>query len=165
MKTAEKTAVATSFLVTSLLGVSFVYSFWASSSLAMAWQRSGLFVVAIAGVHFLGFVLYTNQAPSVATNPVLTQSGTEEETSKLTLLPFLPAILIQQISVLVLAALLLDGGMSFHRSCLGVIGHWTCIAAILIGRRNCATRIDEFIMKWGFIPLTMLIGVLDDAFH
>jgi hypothetical protein len=162
MEGRAKTALCCSFLLTSLCGVWFVYSYWVFTSSTAALERAGVFVIAIAAVYFLGFQLYANQTFDVPENE---DAAPVDERAQLQLRPFLPAILFQQIPILFLSALRLDGGMSFHRGCQGALGHWLCIAIIMIGRRNCATRIDELIVKWGFVPLMMLIGGLDDAIH
>ena len=61
-----KSAVASSFLVTSLLGVSFIYSFWAVTDSVAAVQRSAAFVMAMVLLHVVGCCAYLTQKPQTA---------------------------------------------------------------------------------------------------
>lgn len=75
------TALLLSFVTTTLLGAGFVYSFWSTTNVDLAVQRSILFIVAMAIVHVAGHAVYARQIPllcdsaSSAPPPSLRQIG------------------------------------------------------------------------------------------
>jgi hypothetical protein len=62
--------------------------------------------------------------------------------------------------VLVLAALILDGGHVFCLCAAGAIASWVCNLVILLRRPQHPTNFDRALVKYGFWPATMLVSVL-----
>ena len=66
MNTTAKTAVATSFLVTTLLGVYFIYSIRAATDSVAAIRSSVVFAMAMVLLHVVGCCAYLTQKPQTA---------------------------------------------------------------------------------------------------
>jgi hypothetical protein len=64
-----------------------------------------------------------------------------------------------QICILLLAALVLDGGDVLNFMLIAATAYWSAVAIIMIRRNGNATWIDQFLLKWGF-PLTILLTAL-----
>ena len=150
-----KWQLVASFIFCTACGVLFIYTHWAEYRVSVAVGRSAFFVLVLAAVHLGGFALYARQFQS-ATAPVDSpvEPVAEEESSA-----FLRVVLLQQIPLLFLTSLLLDGGGTFRGYCVGAIAHWAVIGMILIRRRR--TRIDMLIVRWGFIPMVLLTGLIE----
>jgi hypothetical protein len=67
---------------------------------------------------------------------------------------------ILQIIFLFLTALMLDGGNLFRVCGIAVIAHWLIGGWILATRQSAATRLDRWIIRYGFPPLIVLVGAL-----
>ena len=156
MKVYARPALIVSFLVASVLGASFVFAYWAAQGIPLAATRSVLFVFIMACVHLAGYLLYIRQfgdgAPSLNLAP--------STTSRVTLRPFLNLVLIQQVPVLLLTALMLDGGRLFQRCTFAALTHWVAIALIVGRRSSNPSSIDDFIVRWGYFPLAILFFFL-----
>lgn len=140
--------------VVTSLGVLFIYNHWSGSNPSIAYSRSILFALIAAILHVVGFALYARQFAVTAAGPPAPLHAEDQPR-----LEFLRVVLLQQIPLLALTALLLDGGHVFRSYCVGAIAHWSLIAIILLGRRPL-TRLDVFLIRWGFIPLVMLAVAL-----
>ena len=144
--------IIVSFVVTSILGASFVFAFWADQSIAIRATRSALFVVILACVNLAGYLLYVRQFADGASTPELAPSTS----SGVSLQPFLKLVLIQQLPLLLLTAQMLDGGRLFQRCLFAALAHWVAIALIMDRRSSNPSSIDVFMVRWGFFPLATL---------
>ena len=75
---------------------------------------------------------------------------------------------IQQVPLLVLGALILDGGQIFRLIAIATTAFWVMALLILFRRFGRATNSDILLVKWGIWPLlliTCLLGVAYSAFH
>jgi hypothetical protein len=142
------------FIFCAVCGALFIYTHWGEDNLSLAVGRTALFVLVLAAVHLGGFALYARQFQS-ATAPVAPPTRTVAEDGSPA---FLRVVLIQQIPILVLASLMLDGGGTFRRYCVVAIAHWAVIGVVLMRRRR--TRIDMVIVRWGFFPIAILVGLM-----
>lgn len=142
----------TSFFICSGLGTGYLFFVWSETSLATAGLRSGLFVTVMAFVHLIGYRIYLGQSASTITHPV------QQRLQRLK--PHRQAILAQQLPVLLLAALLLDGGQGFRVCLTACVAHWLIIALVLTRPRQLLGRLDHGLMRWGFFPcLAIAIGI------
>ncbi len=144
MTSRERLALAVSFGITSILGVSFLCGFWLHQGLVIhAVVRSILFVAVMGVVHLAGARLYVAQQlrgavpghfvvfaapwPPVAETPAVAHS-----LSRAILIA-----LVQQAALLILSAMILDIGFGVFRGCLTAVGgHWVAILAVLSRRRR-----------------------------
>lgn len=132
-----------SYSVCSLAGVAFLMTFWLSTDITTAMTRSTLFVTSMAIVHLIGYRLYVTQDSSKMVSRNVNFSYVR---------PHVSMIALTQLSCLLLAAMLLDGGRGFRVCVAAIFAHWLAIA--FISSRDCSelTRMDAFLMKWGFFP-------------
>jgi len=149
-----KWQLAASFIFCTACGVLFIYTHWSEVSISLAIGRSALFVLVLATVHLGGFALYTRQFQSASAQVKAPAEPAVNDGTP----AFLRVVLLQQIPLLFLSSLLLDGGGAFRGYCVGAIAHWAVIGIILIRRRR--TRIDMIIVRWGFIPIVILTGLI-----
>ena len=68
--------------------------------------------------------------------------------------------LVQQLIVLGFASLILDGGTMFQVFSYAAVAHWTCMAIILMRRRNRLTPIDKLVIRVGFLVACAVSVVL-----
>lgn len=162
----QKTALATSFTLTSASGCGFVYSHWSSAgAVATGFGLAIAFVTIMASVHAIGFLLYEKQNQA-ETAPVF-RSPTEITLPRIagSCREAIKAAVVQQLIFLILTALLLDGGRSFRACSITAIVHWIMIAIILVCRPVHPTQIDNLLIKYGFLPLALLIGQMAPFVH
>jgi hypothetical protein len=159
MTAIQKTALVTSFVLTSAVGCAFVYLYWsAEGAAAIGIGRAVAFVAIMACVHAIGYLLYQQQSQA-ATSPefdlsVQVSMPTFAESYR----EAIKVAVLQQIIFLVLSALLLDGGQTFRVCCITAIVHWVCIAMILVRRPVHPTRLDILLIKYGFPSLAFVVG-------
>jgi len=143
--------LCTSFVVFSCLGTGYLYAVWSGTDLPIAGLRSALFVAVMAVVHLIGFRMYMRQSASAATHPL--------QQSLQSLKPHRDAILAQQLPVLLLAALLLDGGLGLQVCLIACVAHWLIIALILTRTAPQLEWLDRGLIRWGFFAcLAIAIG-------
>jgi hypothetical protein len=146
-------AISASFVVISLLGAGFVFSYWASESVAGAAGRSILFIVIMASVHLAGYLLYVEQTLPMRAEAIPPSRASFEFSPN-----YWPAIkdaIVLQLLFGVPSALLLDGGRVFGFFKVALIGHISGILMI-IGRRPISpTKADILFIRWG-VPVVML---------
>jgi hypothetical protein len=152
-------AIAVSFVAISLLGAGFIYSYWASESVAGAAGRSILFVVIMASVHIAGYLLYVEQ-----TIPLRSETVSPPVRASFEFAPqYWPAIkdaIILQLVFGFFTALMLDGGRSFEFFKVAFVGHWIGILMI-VGRRPISpTKVDILFIRWGLLLLLLTMGVI-----
>jgi ABC-type uncharacterized transport system permease subunit len=74
---------------------------------------------------------------------------------------------VQQGFVLILAALILDGGVTLRFCAAAAIASWVCALVIILRRPQQPTNFDLAIIRYGFglaLPLVLAIGFLVDRF-
>jgi hypothetical protein len=86
----------------------------------------------------------------------LTRSDAKDDTRSVSLL--FP--LVQQLVVLGMASLILDGGMIMQIFSYAALAHWVCVAIILIRRRRQLTPIDKIVIRVGFLVACAISVVL-----
>lgn len=71
--------------------------------------------------------------------------------------------LAQQAPLVLLASLILDGGRMLRIAVLATVAAWIANALILLRRRDCLSRVDALVVKygvWAFLPLVPLLASL-----
>ena len=68
--------------------------------------------------------------------------------------------MVQQLVVLVIASLVLDGGMIFQVFSYAALAYWVCVGIILIRRRRHLTPIDKIVIRVGFLMACAISVVL-----
>ena len=61
--------------------------------------------------------------------------------------------LVQQITILLLSAGVLDGGDMFSICLIPFLAFWTCVFLIRLRRPETPSRFDLLFIKWSYIPL------------
>jgi len=144
--------LGTSFCAFSCLGTGYLYAVWSDQGVPIAVLRSALFVAVMAAVHLVGFRMYMRQFAPAGTHPL--RQGLPG------LKPHREAILAQQLPVLLLAALLLDGGLGLRVCLIACLAHWLIIALILTRTVQPPAGLDRGLIRWGFFPcLAIAIGL------
>ena len=142
----------TSFCSFSGLGTGYLYAVWSDQGLPVAVLRSALFVAVMGAVHLVGFRMYMRQFTPSGTHPLW--QGLQD------LKPHREAILAQQLPVLLLAALLLDGGLGLRVCLIACLAHWLIITLILTRAAQPTTWLDRGLIRWGFLAcLVIAIGL------
>jgi hypothetical protein len=138
-------ALAVSFCAIGCFGGWLIYGFWIAVSVRTAVISSSLFVLIMAGVHFLGYRLWRRQFPQSPGNtpppPVLSSEYSRP----------VKAALVQQGIVLILGLLMLDGGLTLHMAMLAVIAFWLAFGIVIARRPLAPTRSDLFLVRYGFL--------------
>lgn len=166
MTTAYKPAILASFLLTSALGASFIFFYWQAKVLTEIGVRNGiLFVGLMACIHAIGLLLYERQLQAIAapaTNSPIQPSQLKISSS---IGQSIKAAIWQQVILLVLTVLILDGGQIFQMTVIAAIAHWITIAAISVRRRSKPTQVDLAVIKFGFIPMILIVGRMAPWIH
>jgi hypothetical protein len=68
--------------------------------------------------------------------------------------------LAQQIPLLGLTSLILDGGLIFNRFAIAAIGYWAIAIIMLLRRQPEMTDTDLWLLKWGYLPLVVITCML-----
>ena len=68
--------------------------------------------------------------------------------------------LIQQLPILLLSALLLDGGWVFKRVAVASVAFWIITLIILMRRGRNMPKSDLLLIKWGYLPMLLTSCVL-----
>ena len=74
---------------------------------------------------------------------------------------------VQQLSLLLLSAMLLDGGLVFRRVSIASVAFWMLALIIMIRRGQDVTGSDVLLVKWGYIPIllaTSIVWILASTF-
>ena len=65
----------------------------------------------------------------------------------------------QQVPVLCLSALLLDGGVVYRRVTIAMVAYWCFVAVFLVRRRDRPTNVDGLFIKYGIWPLIVVVNL------
>jgi hypothetical protein len=152
--TLARPVLSISLVVTSLVGVAFLLSFWLSIDVVTATVRATLFVASMAAVHWIGYRLYAAQD-----SPTMPSRNVDFSHVR----PHLSLIAATQLPCLILAAMLLDGGRGFRICVAAVFAHWLAIAFISARDRSNLTTMDTFVMRWGFFPCLVCAALIGNA--
>ena len=68
--------------------------------------------------------------------------------------------LVQQLPLLLLSALLLDGGLVFKRVVIASVAFWILTLIILIHRGRNMLDSDTLMIKWGYLPILLATCIL-----
>jgi hypothetical protein len=68
--------------------------------------------------------------------------------------------LVAQLLLLMLAALILDGGIIASFCMAGAVAHWVMVTYLAIRRRDALTRVDQILVRLGFVIFTVVAIVL-----
>ena len=68
--------------------------------------------------------------------------------------------LIQQLPILLLSALLLDGGWVFKRVAVASVAFWIITLIILMRRGRNMPKSELLLIKWGYLPMLLTSCVL-----
>jgi hypothetical protein len=79
-------------------------------------------------------------------------------------IPALKIAVIVQGIVLVLAALILDMEQARHISMVAALADWLMIGLIMLRRPYSPTRLDLLAIKWGYLPLLIIVGSVGPRF-
>lgn len=69
---------------------------------------------------------------------------------------------ILQLFMLLLSAIMLDGGQLSRFMILSATAYWLAVFIIMVRRNGKATRLDQFLLKWGY-PLAIVLTVFVSA--
>jgi hypothetical protein len=151
-------AVATSFIVMSMLGAGLLFITWSSQDTTVAVSRSILFIVVIACIHLAGYLLYVQQGGRDAVESAISQEPSEASSQYWSALKH---GIVLQLIVGVLAALSLDLGESLGFFTVAALGHWIGIFFIIIARRpHSPSKVDILFIRWGIVLLLIVTGLI-----
>jgi hypothetical protein len=131
------------------VGCVFVGGYWVAHGSAGAAVVNGLLFAAIMTcVHLVGYHAYMHQADrggrfSTALAPALVSA--------------VKASLLQQGVVLILAALVLDGGRTFHAALVAAMAYWLGLVVVAVRRPSSPTAVDVLLVKYGFLFILLIV--------
>ena len=132
------------FLVISVLGCCFIYGFWLRTSPLLGLIRCIAFVVIMGAIHLVGYHAWKRQRVSIPA-----QTDTQPSIWKAYGEPIKIAV-VQQVVILFLAALVLDGGVMLRIATVAAAGSWAFNIVIVARRPRSPTPTDVLIVKYGF---------------
>jgi hypothetical protein len=148
-------ALTVSFCIISALGGSLLYWAWRIVSVYMAIGHCAVFVAFMAGVHLIGFHLWRRQftegrhdkgkSPS---SPIALEYRRPIKTA-----------LLQQGIILILALLVLDGGLTFNMAVIAVMAYWLAFGILVFRRPSSPTKGDILLVRYGFLLLFFIVLV------
>ena len=140
------------FLLTSSAGAGMLCLHWWSLSPTTAIYRASAFVLAMLAVHVIGWQKYSRQFQSQFDQARSGNAGCSVSVNRILRSNF-RAIVGTQLPVLVLSALVLDGGFCFRVTLAATCAHWAAICLALIKRTGLPiTTLDRWVIRWGLLP-------------
>jgi hypothetical protein len=154
----EATALALSFVLVSVLGCVFLVRYWSSvGHPERGVTRALAFVAIMAAVHVVGYRAYRRQDPS------LVLDGEVPVEPKARIAPeYRPAIrvaLVQQMVLLILSALMLDGGRALRVCSIAIVAHALAIFLIVWRRPTGPTPLDLALIRFGFCLILIVVAI------
>ena len=70
-----------------------------------------------------------------------------------------------QLCLLVLTALVLDGGQLFRLCSVAATGYWLGVAMIVVRRKTTPTRLDLYFIRYGNLVLLVLVPLIADVVY
>lgn len=170
MSRADRITIFASFVVTSSIGIVFLFRFWqARGDEFVGLTRAGVFVVAMGLVHGLAAWLYQRQF-AVQTAPVKpTPDSASQQPARFlgaaaAYRDGLPAAICQQLLILLISALVLDMGYMFRAALAAAATQLAMIGLVMLRRRNSPTPLDIALIRYSAVPLFLLAAVLQGYF-
>ena len=68
--------------------------------------------------------------------------------------------LVQQLPLLLLSAMILDGGLVFKRVAIASLAFWILTLIIMLRRGRNIAKSDLLFIKWGYLPILLATCVL-----
>ena len=143
-----------SFGIIGGLGSWLIYNRWCGVSMQMAVGRCAAFVGFMAFVHWIGYFLWRRQFVRCPNGGEKLRSPISSEYR-----PAIKTVLLQQAVVLILAALVLDGGVTFNSAVISVVGFWLGLGVILVRRPDSPTPGDLFYVGYAFLLIAAIVIV------
>jgi hypothetical protein len=145
----ERTTIIVSFLATSLLGCTFLVWSWSGRGAIDQGMIRGLgFVGIMAGAHTVGFRLYRRQSNAPEPSAPLSSRY----------VPAFRLALIEQVLLLGLSSLMLDGGRAFRICAIAVLAYWATSLVLAWRRPTAPTRFDLAFLRYGSLMLPIVVG-------
>jgi hypothetical protein len=156
-----RSAVLLGWLVLSVIGVFAITQHWmAQGDLREGVARALLYEGIISCVCIAGYLLHSRQSfvglQAIADQPPTTYIATDFRSA-------LRDGLLFQLPILVLTALLLDGGRVFHVTKVAACAYWPMAALIYFNRRASPTYVDLIAIRYGYIVILLVVGKLGPA--
>ncbi len=130
-----------------------LYGCWRTIGFPRAVGSFAVFVVFMAGVHVAGYHLWRRQ--------FLQDQGEGEGPPASLIAPaYRPAIktaLLQQGIVLILAALVLDGGLTLYAAVIALVAYWLGFGILVFRRASCPSRGDLLFVRYGFLLIFVCV--------
>lgn len=76
--------------------------------------------------------------------------------------PVFKVSIVLQVFILLLSAIVLDGGQLNQFMLLSAAAYWCIVAIIMIRRNGNATGLDRFLITWGY-PISIVLTALVSA--
>jgi hypothetical protein len=156
-----KLAVILCWFVLSVIGVFAITRHWiVQGNLREGVGRALLFEGIISCVCIAGYLLYCRQW-FVALHGIADQPTTPGTTAE-----FRSALidgLKIQLPILVLTALLLDGGRVFHITKVAACAYWPMVGLIYFNRRSSPTNLDLAAVRYGYIVILLIVSKFGPA--
>jgi hypothetical protein len=146
---ASGVALLASFLIISALGSWFIVRHWRSrpEGQLAGGSRALLFVGIMALVHVAGFRALHEQGRARTGTPGM--KGLAEQSTQAYRLAIRVALL-QQIPILVLTSLMLDGGRALRIWGIVLLAHWLAVLLIVMRRAERPAPSDLAMIRYGF---------------
>ena len=148
-------ALTVSFCIISALGGSLLYWAWRIVSVYMAIGHCAVFVAFMAGVHVIAYRLWRRQFTEgrhdKGQSPSLPIASAYRRPIK--------SALVQQGIILILALLLLDGGLTFNMAVIAVVAYWLAFGILVFRRASSPTKGDVLLVRYGFLLLFFIVLV------
>jgi hypothetical protein len=114
------------------------------------WLAAMIFVSAMAAISIAGFQAYKKQL----VGPALTQNRPTKSIYRTAIV----SSIIWQVTILILSALVLDGGRVFHICVVASTAFWPMTALITFRRPTSPTTIDLLAIRWGYPLMVLVVG-------
>lgn len=66
----------------------------------------------------------------------------------------------QQLPILFLSSMILDGGGACRTCVIAAVAHWSLIAAFFVRRYRSPTAFDLAVIRWAYAPLVVLVPIV-----
>lgn len=164
----DRIVITRSFLATSVLGCLFLLTYWSNrGELERGMVRSLAFVGIMGGVHSVGYRAYRYQGlhkglgeggSATEAESVADPLGRLSDRLASAYRKGFQLALVEQMLVLGLSALVLDGGRLFRVCGIATLVYWT-VAMLIVGRRPASpTSFDLVLIRYGSLLLPLLVG-------
>lgn len=156
-----RAAVLLSWLALSVLGVFVIAQHWVGrGQLDQGVARALLFEIIITSVCIAAYLLYCRQSF------VATQKINDCPATPFNIADFRSALrvgLLFQLPIVLLAALLLDGGRAFHITTVAAFAYWPMLGLIYFNRRESPTFLDLVAIRYGYIVILLIVSTVGPA--